>query len=131
MARPDVLEQGQHGKLAGATHYIKSLNVPPALQMTIAKARYHMKVSRMVQLLVGLNPMGDGLDDELLQKSPAYRWRQNEQKALAEARCLVVSHYGLGSRMTSKEILARCPFINGNKYDEEASFVFFALPFIP
>jgi hypothetical protein len=34
----EVLEQGQHKKLAGVTHYIKSLNVPPALWMTLEKA---------------------------------------------------------------------------------------------
>jgi len=86
VACPSVLEQGQHMLLAGGTHYVKSLNVPPVLGLTLEKARRHMMVSRMVQSLVGVNPMGEGLDEELLKTSPVYRWRQNERKALAEAR---------------------------------------------
>jgi hypothetical protein len=34
-----VLEQGQHRPLAGTTHYKRSDNVPPVLNMTLAKAR--------------------------------------------------------------------------------------------
>jgi hypothetical protein len=119
VACPSTLEQGQHEKLAGGVHYVKSLNVPPALGMTLEKARRHMTISRMVQALVGVNQMGEGLDDELLQMSPMVHWRQNRQKALAQARHLVVSHYGLGSRTTCEEVLARCPFIYGDSFNDK------------
>ena len=116
-----VLEQGQHRALVGTTHYIKSLNVPPALQMGLAKARRHLSVSRLSQTLLGLNQAGEGLDEELLRASPAYHWRRNKSMALAEARRLVVSHYKLGGRSGPDEIkrhvediLDRCPFIYGN-----------------
>jgi hypothetical protein len=101
---------------------VRSLNVPPALGMTLEKARRHMTVSWMVQALVGVNPMGEGLDEELVETSPVHRWRRNERKALAKARRLVVSHYKLGSQATSEQILNICPFIYGDNVDEEACF---------
>ena len=39
---PSVLEQGQHGELAGGTHYVRLLNVPLALGMMLEKARSYI-----------------------------------------------------------------------------------------
>jgi len=87
VACQSVLEQCQHGSLVGGVHYVESLNVPLALEMTLKKARHHMMVSQMVQSLVGMNPMGEGLDEEMLPTSPVYRWKRNEQKATYRGGC--------------------------------------------
>lgn len=112
-----VLGQGQHRELAGNTHYKRSENVPPVLNMTLAKARQHMKVSQVQQALLGMNQMAEGMDDEFLNSS-LYQGRRYEHAAFTEARSLVVIHYGLGGQDSARkvqDILSRCPYIYGDQ----------------
>src|ERR1700683_5444722 len=84
--------------------------------MMLEKARCHMMVSQVVQALIGVNQIGEGLNDEL---SPMVHWRQNRKMALAQARNLVISHYGLGIQTTCEQVLDQCPFIYGDGLNNE------------
>jgi hypothetical protein len=116
-----VMQQGQHTLPVGVTHYERSDNVPPALNMSITKARSHMMLSLGQQAVLGLNPMAEGISgEELLSVSPAFRLRRYGRLALLAARSLIVVHYGLGGRdraqvqETVRDIFARCPYICGD-----------------
>jgi hypothetical protein len=111
-----VDDQGQHQKGTGKTHYIQSLNVPAALQMSLKKARRYISLSQIYQAIFRLARVGEGWEG-VLSKSHIFQQRKHEYLALKEAQSLVCIHYGIGGRDRSqiqeivRDILDRQPYI--------------------
>jgi hypothetical protein len=111
-----VDDQGQHKKGTGQTHYIHSLNVPAALQMSLRKARRYISLSQIYQAIFRLSRVGEEWE-ELLSKSHIFQQRKHEYLAFKEAQSLVCIHYGTGGRdcrqiqQTVRDVLDRQPYL--------------------
>jgi hypothetical protein len=89
-----VDDQGQHTRNVRERHYEQVLNIPPALNMTINRARQYMSISQISQSLYSLACIGEGWDD-IIEASPIFSRARHGQIALLTARYLICAAYGI------------------------------------
>lgn len=111
---PDPVDnQGQHTRKVRQLHYEHILSVPPALNMSISKARQYIAVCQITQSIFKMARVGEGLD-HVLEASRVFSRVRNDRIALLTARHLVCAMYGINKGQAPdsvKHILDSRPYL--------------------